>query len=356
MDLTVEQAPVAPPLRYPLSFDGSGGEYFKIWIVNLALTVVTLGVFSAWAKVRSTRYFYGNTYIGEYNFDYHADPIRILIGRAIAFIILLAYGLSAAFAPLLMLIIAPVLFFATPWLVNAALRFNARNTSYRNIRFNFTATYGDAFVAYIGWPLLAVITLGTTYPLARRARTQFNINNHSFGGKKFDVQIPGGAMYKIYLKAFAMLLVCMIALMIFVGIIAGSAMVLSGSEKAVNHPLVTVLAGAGYMAVVLLLMTYVGTRVFNLAVGLTTLAGRFKFESTLSAASMIGLVFGNLLLTLVTLGLFYPWARVRMAKYLSAHLAVTGSADMEGFTSELVAGQGAIGEEIANFFDVDIGL
>lgn len=356
MDTITERAPAAPQLRYGLRFEGSGGEFFKIWIVNLALTIVTLGIFSAWAKVRSTRYFYGNTYIGDHNFEYHADPIRILIGRAIAFAILLVYGLSAAFAPLLMLVIAPTLFFATPWLVNAALRFNARNSSYRNIRFNFTATYGEAFVAYIGWPLLAVITLGTTYPLARRARTQFHINNHSFGGKEFDVEIPGRAMYKIYFKALLILLACMVAILFVTALLAGTAVVMSGSEKAADHALVTVPTTAAWMAAVLLVLTYTSTRVFNLAISLMTLAGRYKFESSLSVSRLIGLVFSNLLLTLVTLGLFYPWARVRMAKYVTAKLAVTGSADTDAFTSELVGGQGAIGEEIAGFFDVDVGL
>ena len=42
----------------PVEFTGNAGEYFKIWIVNIALTVVTLGVYSAWAKVRKLRYFY----------------------------------------------------------------------------------------------------------------------------------------------------------------------------------------------------------------------------------------------------------------------------------------------------------
>jgi hypothetical protein len=35
-----------------LHFTGSGAEYFGIWIVNLLLTILTLGIYSAWAKVR----------------------------------------------------------------------------------------------------------------------------------------------------------------------------------------------------------------------------------------------------------------------------------------------------------------
>src|SRR6478735_8819447 len=101
MDIKVDVAPGAAAVRHQLRFEGSGGEYFKIWIVNLALSIVTLGIFSAWAKVRSKRYFYGNTYIGEHGFDYHGSPLRILVGRIIALAILLGYSATIHFAPAL---------------------------------------------------------------------------------------------------------------------------------------------------------------------------------------------------------------------------------------------------------------
>jgi uncharacterized membrane protein YjgN (DUF898 family) len=61
-------------------------------------------------------------------------------------------------------------------------------------------------------------------------------------------------------------------------------------------------------------------------------------------------------LTLLTLGLFYPWAMTRIAQYRADNLVITGPGEMDGFISELVGGQGAIGEEVASFFDVDLGL
>jgi hypothetical protein len=56
--------------RYePFRFTGTGGEYFRIWIVNVMLSVVTLGIYSAWAKVRRLRYFYRHTRISGASFD-----------------------------------------------------------------------------------------------------------------------------------------------------------------------------------------------------------------------------------------------------------------------------------------------
>ena len=69
----------------PFAFTGSGGEYFRIWIVNLLLSVITLGIYSAWAKVRRLRYFYGHTSVAGGTFGYHASPIAILKGRLIAY-------------------------------------------------------------------------------------------------------------------------------------------------------------------------------------------------------------------------------------------------------------------------------
>ena len=45
-------------IKLRLEFTGSGSEYFRIWIVNLLLTLVTLGLYYPWAKVRRLRYFY----------------------------------------------------------------------------------------------------------------------------------------------------------------------------------------------------------------------------------------------------------------------------------------------------------
>ena len=42
----------APPRTLAPSFTGDGKEYFRIWVVNLLLTLATFGIYSAWAKVR----------------------------------------------------------------------------------------------------------------------------------------------------------------------------------------------------------------------------------------------------------------------------------------------------------------
>jgi uncharacterized membrane protein YjgN (DUF898 family) len=83
------------PIERALSFrfTGTAQEYFRIWIVNTLLTIVTLGIYSAWAKVRSRQYFYRNTWLDDSSFEYLADPIKVLKGRLIAALTLV--GLAA---------------------------------------------------------------------------------------------------------------------------------------------------------------------------------------------------------------------------------------------------------------------
>jgi uncharacterized membrane protein YjgN (DUF898 family) len=277
--------------------------------------------------------------------------VRILIGRMIALMLLGVSQLSRV-SPFIAVPVGVLFFFAVPWLIVSSRRFNARNTSYRNVRFNFSGTYGDAFAAYIAWPIAAVLTLGGLWPLAHRARDYYFINNHSFGGKPFATEFPGWSIYKIYLVALGLLLLSILILAL-----GGVGSVVTGLKGAyLGSGLIVATSMFGFTVGWIALGSYVYTRVFNLAVSHTTLDGRHSLVAALSARKLVWIGVSNLVLVLVTLGLFYPWARVRIAHYMAEHLSLLTTSDLDEFTSESFAAQSAIGEEIAGFFDYDIGL
>ena len=121
----------------PFSFSGTGSEYFGIWIVNLLLSIVTLGIYSAWAKVRRLKYFYGNTTVANSSFEYHGNPVAILKGRFVAVILIIAYNLALKSSGIVALAMIVAVAFAMPWLVWKSLQFKLYNSSYRGIRFGF---------------------------------------------------------------------------------------------------------------------------------------------------------------------------------------------------------------------------
>ncbi len=350
--------PSAEPRTYAFEFHGTGGEYFGIWIVNLALTVITLGIYSAWATVRTRRYFRGNTVLAGHAFDYHASPVRILIGRAIAVLLLVAYNISFAFTHYALLVWLPIFIAAVPWLINSSLRFNARNTSYRNVRFNFTGRYWEAMKAYMLWPIAGILTGGLLIPLARRARDYFYVNHHTYGGRPFATRFDAGTIYGIYILAFLMGL----GLFLVGGALMFGVVLTMPDTKHLDPAHAILFRPALLGAVVLIEIAFIGigvwiaTRVFNLVVSNTVLDGRHKLRASLSAVRMTWILITNVILTVITIGIFYPWAQVRMVRFRLENMSLEAQTDLEEFTSEAFATQSAVGEEIAGFFDFDFGL
>jgi uncharacterized membrane protein YjgN (DUF898 family) len=191
----------------PVIFEGKASEYFGIWIVNLLLSILTLGIYSAWAKVRRKKYFYNNTLIDNVGFDYHAKPISILKGRLIAVALLVV----AAINPILQSLVFLLIFIALPWLVVRGSIFNARNSSHRGLRFDFTGTLGKALRVFIGLPLLTMITFGLAVPYAAHEKNQFLMNNHRFGLSQFDMKRVVKQFYKVYLILFIVPLIGILA-------------------------------------------------------------------------------------------------------------------------------------------------
>jgi len=140
------EPPAPETLRF--TFTGSGREYFRIWIVNLCLTIATLGIYSAWAKVRRLRYFDQNTHLGDAVFDFHGNPKAILKGRLLAVGMLAAYHYAFGFSRVFGIVVVGALFLALPWLMRSALRFRLSNTSHRALRFAFDGSLADAYFVY----------------------------------------------------------------------------------------------------------------------------------------------------------------------------------------------------------------
>ena len=71
-DSLVQKEPPRIETDSPM-FHGTGGEFFGIWIINIIFSLLTLGIYTAWAKVRVRRYFAVMTSFRGERFDYHAS-------------------------------------------------------------------------------------------------------------------------------------------------------------------------------------------------------------------------------------------------------------------------------------------
>src|SRR5574340_677184 len=166
MDVAAPQALEQQTVR--LEFTARGTGYFGIWIVNLLLSVLTLGVYSAWAKVRRLQYFYRNTSLAGVAFAYHGQPLAILRGRVIAVVLLVAYRAALHFGESLGMAVLAVLGLVTPWLLLRSLRFRLHNSGYRGLRFSFRGGLGASYAVFLLLPLATFATAFLLGPLWQR--------------------------------------------------------------------------------------------------------------------------------------------------------------------------------------------
>ena len=333
---------------YPIEFTATAGEYFRIWIVNLALTILTLGIYSAWAKVRKKRYFYGHTLIDGDCFEYRAKPLAILKGRIIAVALFAAYSFGGKISPVLGGVFALLLGFAMPWLIVRSLAFNARNSAYRNIRFDFHGRYGEMLKLLIGGGLLVIISLGIGYPYLKARLVRFAARYHSFGATEFALGDITRSFYGVYLKAFG-LAVLGFAL---IGALAGALGVFAGKLGFSADVVMFVLVA---YATYLLVYAYIHARSTNVTWNALAV-GPLSFECKMGARRLAGIYLVNILAIIVTLGLATPWAVVRTMRYRAEHLTVHAPGGLANFTGAEAANLSATGGEVSEMFDIDFGL
>jgi uncharacterized membrane protein YjgN (DUF898 family) len=328
-------AAAATPARIPFEFNGSGSEYFRIWIVNILLSLATLGIYSAWAKVRNKQYFYGNTRLNGGGFEYLASPTQILKGRALVGGILIAYWGLGVVLPYVDAAFFLAFVFLFPWLIVRSLAFNAHNSAWRNIRFGFSAGYRDAFKIYILWPLLAALTLGIFSPYAFYRQKKFLVENSSFGQSRFSFNATWKDYYRIVMVASLLALLAVAV----VGI------------SALTFPPLMLLA----LPIYLYVFAYFSVKSGNLFYQSSRL-GRHRLDSSMEVRGYLFIVLTNTLATAATLGIFHPWAKVRTLRYKAQHLSLLPAGDLNVFVAAKQSAVSAVGDASGDFFDFDLGL
>lgn len=407
--------------HYPVEFRGRGSEYFKIWIVNVLLSIITLYVYSAWAKVRNKRYFYGNTFVDNSSFEYHALGGQIFTGRVVAILILFAVSIAGVFFPLAQIIFYVLLLLLIPWIIWRSIIFNARMTSYRNVRYGFTKRVGGLYWAMFKClliPLLILLALefvillvvvlknggfdglfdGVTresmitgmagsilgslflvfilvIPWLHRNLSHFALNGYRFGTAKFSSTLSTAKYYLIYIGSILVALGLyilfalpfIIAALVFKDGVPGLGTLdqIQGNLEDALQPdspyflLVVALAVLFYLLILFISLVsaaYLRGKLRNYRYQQTVAGNRVSVKSTVRTWPFAWLLFTNLLLLAMTLGLAFAWTRVRLAKYLAANTVVTCKGTLDGFISAEEERISSLGDELGEAFDFDFEL
>lgn len=347
-----QQRPI--PLEYPFQFDGSAREYFRIWIVNLTLSILSLGIFSAWAKVRTQRYFYGCTRLAGVPFEYLAKPLPILKGRIVAVILFSSYVIAGQYSIGTQLGAALLIAVLAPWLIVRGAAFRARYSSWRGLNFRFVPDYGEAYIRFLVLGIPLILTLGVLYPWIKGKQKEFMVENHRYGGNWFRFLLRPGQFYPPYLIAWGAMMGWMF-LFSFISFGLVMANIASGNSEdktpAWLMMTILVLMYSGYFVV----LAFLAAALSNLIYNHVEIDGR-RFHSTLKGHRLLWIYTGNTVAILLSAGLLIPWAMVRLARYRAECLSVLSADDFNGMRAESSSAVDATAAEVDGLFDIDIGL
>lgn len=373
--------------KYPVEFAGEGKIYFKIWIVNLLLSIITLGVYSAWAKVRTRRYFYGCTTIDNAAFEYHATPMMILKGRLIAVAFFMISISISYFFPFIDPAVFLILILIAPWVIWCSISFNARMTSYRNIRFGLTgkstklylylviipltplflsllfvylsSAFSSAGVeltelgkeAAVGAGLIGASTLYIylSWPWVQQRTTMHVLNHRSYGQSIFNIQTTARKYYGIYLEIVVLGIFMSIAYFVI-------ALVVSLFAGSLVHSLSTIVTILIMLPLFFLAKAYLQTRIRNYVMQNLSLEKKITFRSELQTLKLVKIYLINTVTILFTLGLAYPWAMIRLNRYKLETITLVSDTDLNDYISHSQSQQNALGEELGEAFDLDLDL
>jgi len=368
---------------WQMTFTGLAGDYFRIWVVNLLLTLVTLGVWSAWAKVRKRRYFYGHTWLAGANFEYHANPIAILRGRLIAAAAIGLYWLFGNLVPSAGPWLLAALLCGAPWIIARSLAFNTANSSYRNIRFRFSGTQRDVALAI--WPLaLALVgfvaigkdvldvmehpgryyaqmgavsvTFMAIYPYAIARIRRITVGKTAWGNQPFSTMMQVRNVYGIYAIGIALCCLPLLGAIVVVSMSAFVANALARNHAGLVMVISGILAALGWASVLVVWTAYNRSRMTNLVVNTARLSNIAKLHSAISARALAKLYAVNLLAIIGSCGLLIPWAVVRLTRYRLEAISVEIDARLATITATVVQNPRATGEELSEMFDFDLAL
>ncbi len=379
--------PEGPPQRLPLRFTGSGSEYFRIWIVNLLLTLLTLGIYYPWAKVRKLRYFHGNTLVGEHPFGFHADPRKMLRGYLLVTLLLVLYSVAGHFSSTAGFLAFVIVAAVWPALLKSSMQFRLANTSWRGLRFRFRGTLRGAYAAWLpffvpGLVILAALaavpdpeepplwygftTLGTLAVFSAVAPwwwwrlKKYQHDHYAYASEQTQLNAGVGSFYGVFARtggiaAAAMLAVVLVAILgaVAVGIAAG---VRSRGGAGAAAVIGVIVIFAGLLAAQLLPRPYFASRMQNLLWSATA-SRAVGFESALRFWPLFGLTLKNWLLIVLTLGLYWPFAAVAMQRMKLEAVTLLLSVDPQRLIDSAARNPSeAAGDAAGDLFGMDFGL
>ena len=357
--------------------DGRFGELFVLFIINILLGIVTLGIYRFWGKTRIRKYIWSRSSFRAERFEYSGTGLELFLGFLFAFVIFgppfIGFYAWLYFDPppndprdpeflarmgliyLVGLGLVILAFYFIHVATYAAYRYRLSRTIWRGIRGSVSGsawTYG-----FLGFGLSALngITLFWTKPWADTLQLKYRLNRTTIGTAPLVCKIEAGPLYGPFAAAW---LITMVATILAIVGIAG---LMFGFQDVFRRPAeqpplsflilfallyllipVVWLATINFYRAALIRRTAATSRLSGLA---------FRFE--VGGWALLWFNFANFLLVLLTVGLLLPLVILRYARFVAYYLRIEGDLDYASLRQSQDRGP-RYGEGIAEFFGLGV--
>lgn len=354
------------------AFYGDWREFAPIAFTNLLLTIVTLGVYSFWAKARVRRYLWSRTRFVDERLEWTGTGLELFVGYILAFVLmivpvgainLLLQGVLLRGHQGAAISIGLILYIALLYLVGVArfraLRYRLSRTFWHGIRGGSDDQGFRYGLSYLWRSLAGMLAAGLLIPWSMTTLWNRRWGAMSFGDRRFAATARSGKLMPRFLLFYLAPILLLIVLLV-AGVIAGAfgaAFTRGGGGDPRESPgfmLTIILAAIAFYIVffgvfgLIALVFYAAF--FREAVGALTL-GETRFAFTARTKDWVKLFLGNIGIVLATLGIGLIFLPYRNWKFFVDHAAAHDTAGLVAMTRSGTRDPGQ-GEGLLDAFDV----
>jgi uncharacterized membrane protein YjgN (DUF898 family) len=191
-------------------------------------------------------------------------------------------------------------------------------TSWRGIRFGYRGERGQLFGLFIKGILLTVVTIGIYGSWFAMNLRNYIFSNIKFGNIEFKSNARGSSYFVLILKGYFLSFITL-------GIYSFWWM----SE---------------------IFAFYVNN------ISMHKDDREIRLKSTATGVGFLGLILGNLIIIVFTLGLGFAWTQVRTMNFIANNIELEGNIDLDSISQTEEEFTDATGEDVSDFLDLDITL
>ncbi len=306
---------------YLLAFYGKGIDLFRIQVVNLILSIITIGLYYPWAKARKLVYLYSQTTFEQQPFVFTGTGKEMFRGfiKAFLFVALLYAALfvcvyyGGPFVQIALLLVYLIFLAIVPLVLHGSYRYRMAKTSWGGIRFGYTGNRSELVKNFLRDVFLTIITFGIYGAWLSMNLRRYMLSHIKVGNAGFVYKGNGGDYFILNLKGY------------FLTIITLGIYIFWWKKELFEYFVNHLQLEHGDKAV--------------------------TFKSTATGGDFAALLIVNFLLLLITLGFGYSWVVTRTLTFIAAHIRIEGDIVFDELLQSQENYSDATGEDMSDFFD-----